>query len=295
MGIRQGCQKSAPLFDSSLDMCYEKLDPRIGYRVPELCSITHKMRPVGYDITKALFADDGVTVASTRIGSVKNTLLAVEELGKCGMKINPKKCATLAIHANGKLKKSYIDPTPYLTIDREVVPALKIGETYKYLGLKIGTNGYNIREITKTLIVQLDRLSEASFKPQQRLHALKVNVIGGILHTLVLVHVSLKTLRNIDWMIRRYIRRWLHLQSDTPTVMFHANTADGGLGIPSMVTQILRLRRAQLVKMTQSDDPIIKIMVSSVSGEAADLQTGQANSQRDSHKSDMSSDSWHES
>ena len=133
MGIRQGCQKSAPLFDSSLDMCYEKLDPRIGYRVPdptapqELCSITHKMRPVGYDITKALFADDGVTVASTRIGSVKNTLLVVRELGKCGMKMNPKKCATLAIHANGKLKKSYIDPTPYLTIDGEVVPHLKLG------------------------------------------------------------------------------------------------------------------------------------------------------------------------
>ena len=175
----------------------------------------------------------------------------------------------MAIHANGKLKKSYIDPTPYLTIDGEVVPALKIGETYKFLKLKIGTNGYNIREITKTLIVQLDRLSEASFKPEQRLHALKVNVIGGILHTLVLVHVSLKTLRNIDWMIRRYIRRWLHLQSDTPTVMFHANTADGGLGIPSMVTRIPRLRRAQLVKMTQSDDPLIKIMVSSVTGEAA--------------------------
>ena len=122
-----------------------------------------------------------------------------------------------------------------------------------------------------------------------------MNVIGGILHTLVLVHVSLKTLRNKDWMLRRYVRRWLHLQSDTPTAMFHANTVDGGLGIPSMVTQIPRLRRAQLVKMTQSVDPLIKIMVSFVTGEAADLQTGQANSQRDSHKSDMSSDSWHES
>ena len=188
MGIRQGCQKSAPLFDSSLDM---KLDPRIEYRVPdptapkELCSITQKMRPGGYDITEALFADDGVTVASTRIGSVKNTLLAVRELGKCGMRMNPKKCATLAIRANGKLKKSYIDQTLYLTIDGEVVPTLKIGETYKYLGLKIGANGYNIRDITKTLIVQLDRLDRASFKPQQRLHALKVNVIGGLLHSLV--------------------------------------------------------------------------------------------------------------
>ena len=96
-----------------------------------------------------------------------------------------------------------------------------------------------------------------------------MNVIGGILHTLVLVHVSLKTLLNIDLTIRRYVRRWLHLQSDTPTAMFHANTADGGLGIPSMVTQILRLRRAQLVKMTQSDDPLIKIKVSSGTGEAA--------------------------
>ena len=123
MGIQQGCQKSALLFDSALDMCYEKLDPRVGYRVPdpaapqEMCSITQKMRPGGYDITEALFADNGVTVAATRLGSVKNTLLVVRELGKCGLKINPKKCATLAIRKNGKLKKSYVDPTPYLTID----------------------------------------------------------------------------------------------------------------------------------------------------------------------------------
>ena len=51
--------------------------------------------------------------------------------------------------------------------------------------------------------------------------------------------------------------------------MFHANTADEGLGIPSMVTQIPRLRRSRLVKMTQSDHPLIKIMVSSGTGEAA--------------------------
>ena len=64
------------------------------------------MRPGGYYITEALFADDRVTVASTRIGSVKKTLLAVRELGKCGKRMNPKKCATLAIRANGKLKKA---------------------------------------------------------------------------------------------------------------------------------------------------------------------------------------------
>ena len=95
------------------------------------------MRLGGYDITEALFADDGVTVAATKIGSIKNTLLAVRELGKCGQRMNPKKCATLAIHKNGKLKKSFVDPEPYLTIDGEVIPGMKERETYKYLGLKI--------------------------------------------------------------------------------------------------------------------------------------------------------------
>ena len=51
--------------------------------------------------------------------------------------------------------------------------------------------------------------------------------------------------------------------------MFHANTADGGLGIPSMVTRIPRLRMTRLVKMTQSDDPLINIKVLSRTGEAA--------------------------
>ena len=96
-----------------------------------------------------------------------------------------------------------------------------------------------------------------------------MNVIGGLLHSLALVQVSLKTLLNLDWTVRRYVRRWLHLQSDTPTAIFYANTADGGLGIPSMVTRFPRLRRSTLVKMTQSDDSLIKIMVSSGTGEAA--------------------------
>ena len=234
-----------------------------------MCSITQKLRPGGYDITKALFADDGVTVAATKIGSIKNTLLAVRELGKCGLRMNPKKCATLAIRKNGKLKKSFVDPEPYLTIDGKVVPGMKERETYKYLGLKIGAYRYDLRDVTKTLVVQLDKLDKASLKPQQRLHALKVNVIGGLLHSLVLVHISKKTLLNIDRTIRRYVRKWLHLQSDTPTAIFHANSADGGLSIPSMVTRILRLRRSRIVKMTQSDDPLIKILVSSGTGEAA--------------------------
>ena len=119
------------------------------------------------------------------------------------------------------------------------------------------------------LVVQLDRLDEASLKMQQRLHALKVNVIGGLLHSLVLVHVSKKTLLNIDRTIRRYVRKWLHLQRDTHTAIFHANSADGGLSIPSMVTRIPRLRRSRIVKMTQSDDPLIKILVSSGTDEAA--------------------------
>ena len=90
-----------------------------------------------------------------------------------------------------------------------------------------------------------------------------------MLHSLVLVHTSKMTLLNIDRTIRRYVRKWLHLQSDTPTAIFHANSADGGLSIPSMVTRIPRLRRSRIVKMTQSDDPLIKILVSSGTGEAA--------------------------
>ena len=91
----------------------------------------------------------------------------------------------------------------------------------------------------------------------------------GMLHLLVLVHVSQKTHLNIDWTIRRFESKWLHLQSDTPTAIFHDSSADGGLSILSIVTQIPRLRRNRLVKMTQSDDPLIKITVSSGTGEAS--------------------------
>ena len=52
-------------------MCYKKLDARVGYRVPdpaalqEMCSITQKMKPGGYNITEALFAEPKIAIEGT--------------------------------------------------------------------------------------------------------------------------------------------------------------------------------------------------------------------------------------
>jgi hypothetical protein len=262
-GVRQGCQKSAPLFDAAIDMCYAKLDPELGFMVKDPTNIlgNNANDPSVFKLTDIQFADDGISVSGSKRGSIENTGVLVKNLAKCGMKLNPTKCATLAIKANGRRKAMFVENAPYLKIDGVDVPAKTIGETYKYLGLKIGSEGYSLKTISKDLVKNLDLLTKASLKPKQRLNALKQNIIPGLLHSLVLVFCPMQQLINMDKTIRRYTRKWLKLQSDTPLGMFHARIMDGGLGIPSLHTRVPRLRRERLSKLRKSDDPLVKILI----------------------------------
>ena len=115
-GIRQGCQMSGLIFNGGMDMAYEKIDPQLGYRITEEVTLTN-----------LLFADDGNLPSEAKEGSQQNTAILVEELSSYGM--NTKKCATLFIIPNKRLKTTYVDSTSYLMIDGQDVPALDLNDT----------------------------------------------------------------------------------------------------------------------------------------------------------------------
>jgi len=56
-------------------------------------------------------------------------------------------------------------------------------------------------------------------------------------------------------------RRWLHLPHDVPKSLFHAHTAEGGLGLPELMVLVPMIRRTRAEKLfnraTWDRDPVL--------------------------------------
>lgn len=88
----------------------------------------------------------------------------------CGMKISIGKCASLKINFNDS--RWYADPRDFLKLDGEMIKAMSIESTYKYLGIFVGFKELGHTVQTK-LTTMLANLTKAPLKPQQRLIILK--------------------------------------------------------------------------------------------------------------------------
>jgi len=85
-------------------------------------------------------------------------------------------------------------------------------------------------------------LGKAPLKPQQRLFFLRVHVLPGLYHELVLGKRSKYLLVAVDRKVRAAVRRWAHLPHDVPQPLFHAHTENGGLGIPELLVEVPLMR-----------------------------------------------------
>ena len=152
---------------------------------------------------------------------------------------------TLVVAVDGKRKKWFCDGKPYLTLSGRLVPSMTVGQAYKYLGTSAGVRT-TPPDVRTKLESGLRELTRAPLRPQQRMFILRVHLIPSLYHQLVLDSVTKNTLAWLDRIIRRQVRGWLRLPHDTPRAMFHANVGDGGLGIPTLVTQVCIMKRDRM-------------------------------------------------
>ena len=250
-GMRQGDPLSPLLFNAVLDEAIREVETRmIGYTLNE-----HLFQVLA-------FADDLVLVASTAMGLQAQTDVVLGVLGKGGLLPNPRKCSTLAILSDGKHKRWLCDPTPRLTIGVNLVPALNVQETYKYLGIQMAATGKV--ELPRAFLVRMiTELTAAPLKPQQRMYMLRAHVVPKALHQLVLGRISSGLLDGLDTCVRKACRSWLRLSKDTALGFFHGITVDGGLGIPSFRTSVPRLREQRMNKLARSTEVDIQAIVTS--------------------------------
>ena len=139
-GVRQGDQLSGPLFNGTADLGNEDLDPKVQYMITE---------EVG--ITEGLFADDKFLAAEGSLALQYQVDRVIPRYKKCGLQMNTSKCKTIIIKYNAQTKRYMVNLNPVIKINGEVVPAVSLEETYKFLGVKLGAGTLKHKDTLESL------------------------------------------------------------------------------------------------------------------------------------------------
>ena len=173
--------------------------------------------------------------------------------------MNPTKFLNLTIQVEGHTKKFAVDSRPLLKIGGVDVPALSINQCYKYLGLQVNAAGTRA-QVKQKMTDQIDQISRAPLKPQQRLWLLKTNMIPATLHQLVLAKTMTGYLRGLDIQCRKAVWSWVNLPRDVPVSYFYADVRDGRLGFCCFQYNLPEMISTRLVKLQCSEDPVVAKM-----------------------------------
>ena len=244
-GVRQGDPISPFLFNAVLDLTLRELPEVFGYNWE------------GIMLTHLAFADDVVLVSSSRAGLQALIDRYAEESALSGLSVNAGKCGSLSIVIDGKKGKWVVDQVTPVRIDGQEIPTMGPKATLRYLGVAVGAFMEN-SSMKRKLSDFLNAISTSPLKPQQRMWILNNSVIPKLLHPLSVTPVSVGVLRSLDLLVRKALRKWLHLPTNVPTSALHASLRDGGLGVLCFETKIPRLQKARILDLAAMDDPVLE-------------------------------------
>ncbi|KAF8794330.1 Retrovirus-related Pol polyprotein type-2 like protein [Argiope bruennichi] len=183
-------------------------------------------------INHIAYADDLVLVADSISGlnNIANKILPA--LHASGLNISVEKSSTLSWKADGKNKRVIFNSKSTLLVRNRPVRSFRADENFKYLGVNFTPRG---RVKFKTdLDERLNILAKSLLKPQQKFFFLVKHLLKSLYHQLTFAKLYSGMLKKLDVSVRKFVRSILHLPKDVPVAAFHANTCDGGLGVPSL-------------------------------------------------------------
>ena len=237
-GVRQGDPLSPYLFNLAVNHALAAIPAEVGFSLD------------GTKISALAFADDLVLVSSSQVG-MKIALTRVEEAcASMGLMFNTGKSSTLSLVAGiGRRTTKVIEQSMFHT-SHGPLPAVKVLDTWKYLGIGYQTSG--AATVESDLKGALERITRAPLKPQQRLCILRVYLVPKVYHALTLGRTTTGRLEALDRQVRQAVRAWLRLPRDVTTGYFHAAVKDGGLGIPALRILIPGLTISRLTQLENS-------------------------------------------
>lgn len=249
-GVLQGDPLSSVIFNAVMALVCSHLDEKLGLELGD-----------GEYCAYICYADD-TWLASRDANSLQRLVDDFNRSGQsCGLKLNAGKCSSVRIESTRRTKKSFVRAESFLTIDGAQISALDLGQTYKYLGLKFGPEGFDNSGVRGTLELGLENISTARLDPQQRLFALRRTLVPQLQHALVLGEGGQGFLESLDKLIRAYVRKWTALPHDTPVGAFHSKARDGGLAIPNLSVDVPRWRAQRLYWLNTNEFPLAKYLL----------------------------------
>lgn len=249
-GVLQGDPISPLLFNAVMDRAIKQLPEVVGYRLN------------GVSFNCVAYADDIILIATTKRG-LQDSIDALSGcLASFGLEINHDKSCTLSLVPSGRDKKVKVIEESQFAINGNVLNAIGVIDTWKYLGIQF--TGSDKSENAHSLAADLEKISKAPLKPQQRLKILCSVVVPKHMHTLVLGRVNKGKLEHLDLEIRRFVRKWLHFPKDVPKAYFYADVKDGGLGIPNLSQQVPLTRKMRLTRFINRENDTSRIFKQSL-------------------------------
>lgn len=216
-GVRQGDPLSPLLFMLVFDKVIQQIPAFEGFHHGGGC------------INHLAYADDLVLLASEP-ASIQNILDTINPLMKTrGLVINSGKSNIFCWLKDGKRKRMLYDAKVNLRVSGRPLLALK-PEEFKYLCVVFTPKGHSA--FTISIQEDLKTLKNAPLKPQQKLFPLRNHLIPRYYHKMLFAKLYAGAMNKLDVAIRHFVRLLLHLPEDVPAAVFHANTAEGGLGDP---------------------------------------------------------------
>ena len=118
-----------------------------------------------------------------------------------------------------------------------------MAEGYKYLGLRTNLSIGQMSD-KRNLNSLLGNLLKSVLKPQHRVFALRTVVIPRLLYQLASELIDAGVLKSLDILVRRFVRRRLHLASEVPNSLIQ-NLGVLCLTVATPMLQIARFERIE--------------------------------------------------
>ena len=253
-GVKQGCPLSPILFNLAIEpllhrlaACEEGLELRTTDGKPP-ARVTHMA-----------YADDLKTVASTRTGIQALHGVVERFLRWTGLEANPSKCATLGLKV-GKTKQV---PEPVeLKLHNQVLPVVKLGEAYKYLGIKdaleSSVHHSQILSVMSKARKDITKILRSELLPWQKLDAIRTFVMSRLDYHLRHCYPYKHQLSAFDLHVRATLKAVFNLSKSTVQELFHQPIANGGLGCTSLHTIAAATQLGHAIQMLNSPDSMVR-------------------------------------
>lgn len=238
VGVKQGDPMSPLLFNLAMDPLIHKLETAgTGLKWGDL------------SIATLAFADDLVLVSDSEEGMGRSLGILEKFCQLTGLRVQPRKCHGFF------MDKGVVNGCGTWEICGSPIHMIPPGESVRYLGVQVGPGrGVMEPDLIPTVHTWIERITEAPLKPSQRMRVLNSFALPRIIYQADLGKVTVTKLAQIDGIVRKAVKKWLHLSPSTCNGLLYSRNRDGGLGLLKLERLIPSVRTKRIYRMSRSPD-----------------------------------------